>query len=252
MSVDVVAKGPGVVELVWPAGTDAEQLRAVVERGLATSWSRAEAYLPVDDSAGQRLAARAGMRREGLLRGIRGASPDGDRLLFARLADDPAPGGRLGFSSVLDTTMPVKRVIAQGLVRDGDGRVLVCETTYKRDWDLPGGIVDPDESPADTVAREIGEELGIELAVGRLLAVNWMPRYFGWSDALQLVYDLGQVDAGLVDTMALSTHEIAAVHWLAPDDLGRCAPYEARVIEQALAVPAGAPPADLRDGAPRA
>ena len=33
------------------------------------------------------------------------------------------------------------------LVRDLDDRVLLCQLTYKQDWDLPGGVVEVGESP---------------------------------------------------------------------------------------------------------
>ena len=33
------------------------------------------------------------------------------------------------------------------LVRDPDDRVLLCQLTYKQDWDLPGGVVEVGESP---------------------------------------------------------------------------------------------------------
>ena len=34
------------------------------------------------------------------------------------------------------------------LVRDTEGRVLLCNLTYKQDWDLPGGVVEVNEAPA--------------------------------------------------------------------------------------------------------
>ena len=43
------------------------------------------------------------------------------------------------------------------------------------DWELPGGIVEPFETPRQGAIREVAEELGIDLAVGRLLVVDWMP-----------------------------------------------------------------------------
>ena len=48
------------------------------------------------------------------------------------------------------------------LVRDPDGRVLLCQLTYKQDWDLPGGVVEVGESPQLAVTREVEEELGLE------------------------------------------------------------------------------------------
>ena len=50
-----------------------------------------------------------------------------------------------GFRALLNSFLPRKRAIAQMLVRDNDGRVLLCRLTYKQDWDLPGGVVEVGE-----------------------------------------------------------------------------------------------------------
>ena len=41
--------------------------------------------------------------------------------------------------------------------------MLLCQLTYKRDWDLPGGVVEVGESPRLAVAREVEEELGLAI-----------------------------------------------------------------------------------------
>ncbi len=177
---------------------------------------RVEALVAVGDTTGLRIAARAGLRREGVARGAGG--PRTDLVRVARLADDPAPDTRGGFIGVLNANLPTKRVISQGILRDEAGRILLCELTYKREWDLPGGVVDPWESPATALGREVREELGLDLAVQGLLAVNWMPPWRGWDDACQFVFDLGRHDASLVHAMAFETTEIAAVHWCTRED----------------------------------
>ncbi len=64
------------------------------------------------------------------------------------------------------------RASAALVIRDEAGRVMIVQPTYKPGWELPGGSVDPGESPRDAAAREVAEELGIELVVGRLLCVD--------------------------------------------------------------------------------
>ena len=83
------------------------------------------------------------------------------------------------------------------LVRDRDGRVLLCRLTYKQDWDLPGGVVEVGESPQLAVAREVEEELALEIPAGRLLLTDWLPPWSGWDDALCLVFDGGAHDAAI-------------------------------------------------------
>ena len=60
--------------------------------------------------------------------------------------------------------LPKKRLIAHVLIRDPAGRVLLCETQFKQDWELPGGIVEPGEPPRVGANREVTEELGLKNA----------------------------------------------------------------------------------------
>lgn len=169
----------------------------------------------------------------------------GDRLTERTSTE----AGRAAFVATLNERLPRTRLLAQGLVRDDAGRVLLCELTYKREWDLPGGVVDPHESPAATLTREVREELGLDVGVGPLLAVNWLPPYREWDDALLLVFDLG-VHPDLADRARLQRRELRGLHWVAPSDLDRhVAPYVARHLTSLLASPDGATPVlYLEDG----
>ena len=55
--------------------------------------------------------------------------------------------------------------VAVGVLRKPDGRVLLAERKVGSDaagfWELPGGQVDPGESPAQAAARELLEEVGV-------------------------------------------------------------------------------------------
>jgi ADP-ribose pyrophosphatase YjhB (NUDIX family) len=58
-----------------------------------------------------------------------------------------------------------------------DGRVLLVERLREPErglWNLPGGKVDPGERVEDAIAREVFEELGVTIEVGRLLCVTQM------------------------------------------------------------------------------
>lgn len=192
-------------------------LRLVVDHVFADpTITRVEARIPVERTSDIRAASIAGLRREGLLRGH---GDDPDRALLARLVDDPSPMSRDGFIAILNAGLPTKRVIGQGLLRDAQGRVLLCELTYKPEWDLPGGVIEIGESPADGLVRELQEELGITVTVHGLVTVNWLPAWRGWDDACIFLFDLGVADDGLAETMTLQPTEIAGVHWCTPEEV---------------------------------
>src|SRR4029450_2103074 len=93
--------------------------------------------------------------------------------------------------ALLNSFLPRKRAISQMLIRDTADRVLLCRLTYKKDWDLPGGVVEVGESPQLAVAREVSEELGLDIKPGALVLTDWLPPWGGWDDAICLVFDGG-------------------------------------------------------------
>ncbi|HEX4085894.1 MAG TPA: NUDIX hydrolase [Chthoniobacteraceae bacterium] len=52
-----------------------------------------------------------------------------------------------------------------------DGRILLVRESQDGLWTLPGGWADPNESPAESVTREIQEEAGFATRAVKLLAV---------------------------------------------------------------------------------
>lgn len=56
-------------------------------------------------------------------------------------------------------------------------KVLLTRRTDNGRWCLPGGRVDPGESVAEACAREVLEETGLQVRVGRLIGVYSDPNY---------------------------------------------------------------------------
>lgn len=134
----------------------------------------------------------------------------------------------------LNTKLPKTRTIAQALVRDEAGDVMLCELSYKRFWDLPGGVVDPHESPAHAVVRELAEELGGQARVVGLRVVSWLPPWRGWDDAMLYLFEV-ELDRPATE-FTLQRREIAGIHHVALDDLDEhVAAYTARIIREGVA-----------------
>lgn len=67
-------------------------------------------------------------------------------------------------------------------VFDSDGhKLLLTRRTDNGKWCLPGGAMDPGESAKEACAREVLEETGLEVSVGRLIGVysspDWLVEY---------------------------------------------------------------------------
>jgi ADP-ribose pyrophosphatase YjhB (NUDIX family) len=59
----------------------------------------------------------------------------------------------------------------------GAGRLLLMQRSDNGLWGLPGGYVEPGESVRDAVVREVGEETGARISVGRLVGVYSDPSH---------------------------------------------------------------------------
>ncbi|MEP7020450.1 MAG: (deoxy)nucleoside triphosphate pyrophosphohydrolase [Pseudonocardiales bacterium] len=94
-----------------------------------------------------------------------------------------------------------------------DGRVLAACRSAPAElaggWEFPGGKVEDGESESDALVRECREEMGIEVAVGRL--IGRQPLAAGWVLHVYLAEHLLGYPEPRQD------HD--EVRWLAPDDL---------------------------------
>lgn len=199
---------------------------------------RVEARIDPRNEASRRVATRTGLLLEGTERMVPGTADRADTTavsVYARLVTDPPLSDPQSFRSLLNSFLPRKRAISQMLVRDGQERVLLCQLTYKRDWDLPGGVVEVGESPLVAVGREVEEELGLAITPGELLLTDWLPPWSGWDDALCLVFDGGTLEPADLQQVVMQPREIRDVRFCTleeVDDLA--ADFTARRIRAAI------------------
>jgi len=108
-----------------------------------------------------------------------------------------------------------KLVVAGLIVRDG----LVLITQRRADqalalqWEFPGGKVEPGEAPAAALARELREEIGVTVEVGRI----WDVLFHAYEafDLVMLVYACRLVEG---EPRAV---EVADLAWAKPGELAR-------------------------------
>jgi 8-oxo-dGTP diphosphatase len=117
-------------------------------------------------------------------------------------------------------------VVAAALIRD-DGRILIQQRPAAKQhgglWEFPGGKIEAAETPEVALARELREELGIQVDSADLLPLAFASEPAG---ARHLVLLLFRARRWAGEPRAL---DAAAIRWAAPGDL------------RALAMP----PADL-------
>lgn len=119
--------------------------------------------------------------------------------------------------------MATPRVAAGALFVDAAGRVLTVRPSYKDFWDIPGGYVEPGESPRSACLREVREELGLTPTVGTPLVVDWAPAD-GEGDKLLFVFDGGTLTDEQLSQIKLNPTELDEWRFVDPAELDNLMP----------------------------
>ncbi|MFH9262749.1 NUDIX domain-containing protein [Streptomyces sp. NPDC017546] len=142
---------------------------------------------------------------------------------------------------------------AASLFRDVEGRLLLVEPNYREGWALPGGTVESEtgEGPRQAARRETAEEIGLDLAPGRLLAVDWV-RGAGRPPIVAYLYDGGVLTADQLAAIRLQEDELLSWRLVAPADLDGylLGSLGGRVRSALAALASGGGAVELEDGEP--
>jgi 8-oxo-dGTP diphosphatase len=146
-----------------------------------------------------------------------------------------------------------KRVGADALVRDEQGRILLVDPKYKPDWDMPGGMAEANEPPIEALRRELTEELGLEISAHNmtLLCLDWVSPHGPWDDSLMFIFDAGTLTAEQITSLRLTDSELAAYEFCTPSQAQqRLRPYVWQRVHVALKALESCRAVYLHDGHP--
>lgn len=105
--------------------------------------------------------------------------------------------------------------VAGGIVLDGSGSVLLVRRAFdphRGAWALPAGFQEHDETPREAAAREVREESGLEVDVGELFDLVFVP---GGRRSVNLALFLCRPTGGLL----CSGHDVLEAAWFRLDAL---------------------------------
>jgi 8-oxo-dGTP diphosphatase len=112
------------------------------------------------------------------------------------------------------------------VIRDDKGRLLLVKRGHEPGaglWSLPGGRIEPGETDAEALVREMREETGLEIAPGPLLGTVRRPA--GDGD----VVDIRDYTATVTGGTLMAGDDAADARWVSAADLGSLAITEGLV-----------------------
>ena len=158
------------------------------------------------------------------------------------VADSDSAAGWEAAEAAWYAGLPTMFGSAAALFTDPAGRVLLVKPNYRELWSLPGGILEDGEPPHVGCRREVAEELGLDVAPGQLLAIDWTPpEGVRPRPIVHFIFDGGVLDRHA--PIRLQEDELDSYRFVQPAELAGYLPafLTARVSAALLGRAAGAP-----------
>lgn len=139
----------------------------------------------------------------------------GAAAFAAKVLARPGPPRAMG-GDAFYASLPKRYVGSAVLITDEAGAILMVEPTYRSTWNVPGGVTEATESTWAAARRECREEIGIDVAVSRLLLVEHQT-IAGRGDSIMFIYDGGTLPHDVA--LTLPADELRSHRFVAPADL---------------------------------
>lgn len=111
---------------------------------------------------------------------------------------------------------PHPRQCAGVILRDAQSRVLLVKQAYKlRLWGVPGGVVDPGETPHQAAVREAMEEIGVTVQLTGIIG-TYLLTGGGWPD-IQAYMFTARIQSGTPHIV--NQQEIERMEWRSLSEL---------------------------------
>lgn len=122
----------------------------------------------------------------------------------------------IGLTILSVPSRPRRIHVSAAVITDADARLLVVRKHGTTAFMQPGGKPEPGESPAETLARELGEELGLDIDPRALRALGTFTAPAANEPGFEVVAEVFAVDIGDRDPVAAA--EIAELRWITRAD----------------------------------
>ena len=111
-----------------------------------------------------------------------------------------------------DATTPRLIHVSAAVITDDDGRLLLVRKAGTTAFMQPGGKPEPGETPAETLARELAEEVGLHVEPDALEPLGSFTATAANEPGFAVVADVFRVDIG--DQQPVPDAEIAELRWI--------------------------------------
>lgn len=105
-------------------------------------------------------------------------------------------------------SLPRKYMSAGALFLNEKNEALLVKPNYKEFWEIPGGMVNENESPQAACVREVKEELDLECDPNLLLIMDFSKKNGIKGDSLQFVFFGGLLTNKQIDSIELQKDEL--------------------------------------------
>ncbi len=100
---------------------------------------------------------------------------------------------------------------------ESNGEILVCQRkrgdTFELMWEFPGGKLKAGESPAEALARELEEELGVASEIGAEV-MRARHQYAQMSEPIELIFLRARITSGTIENRVFES-----IEWREPQTL---------------------------------